>query len=129
MRSSATPSPTTSAASRWREALYRGTGAVTVQYSIAEIAADLKQAGIPNAQISDIPKVLELEQLRAKLTTTMQPSGRTVRMQPIAVDAPGANTSLHFPHKYGADTRAVLAEAGMASEEINALAKGGVIAG
>ena len=72
---------------------------------------------------------MELEQHRAKLTTTVRPSGKRVSMQPMAVDSPGANTALHFPHKYGADTRAVLAEAGMASEEINALAKGGVIAG
>ncbi len=114
---------------REREALYRDIGAVTAKYTIAEITADLKQAGIPNAQISDIPKVLELEQLRAKLTTTALPSGKTVRMQPMAVDSPGASTALHFPHKYGADTRAVLAEAGIASDEIDALAKGGVIAG
>ena len=114
---------------REREALYRDIVAVTAKYTVAEITADLKQAGIPNAQISDIPKVMELEQLRDKLTTTVLPSGKRVRMQPMAVDSPGANTALHFPHKYGADTRAVLAEAGIAPGEIDELAKGGVIAG
>ena len=112
-----------------RESLYRDIGAVTAQYSIAEITADLKQAGIPNAQISDIPKVMELEQLRAKLTTTVLPSGKTVRMQPMAVDSPGARTALHFPHKYGEDTRTVLAEAGFQASEIDALARSGVIQG
>ena len=110
-----------------RESLYRDIGAVTAQYSIAEITADLKQAGIPNAQISDIPKVMELEQLRAKLTTTVLPSGKTVRMQPMAVDLPGARTALHFPHKYGEDTRTVLAEAGFQASEIDALARSGII--
>ena len=110
-----------------RESLYRDIGAVTAQYSIAEITADLKQAGIPNAQISDIPKVMELEQLRAKLTTTVLPSGKTVRMQPMAVDSPGARTALHFPHKYGEDTRTVLAEAGFQASEIDALARSGII--
>ena len=112
-----------------REALYRDIGAVTSRHTLEEIEADLKRATIPNARISDIPKVLGLEQLRDKLTTTLTPAGKTVRMQPMAVDQEGARTRLDFPHKYGEDTRAVLAEAGYAEAEIAALAKGGVISG
>ena len=73
--------------------------------------------------------VLNLEQLRDKLTTTVTPAGKTVRMQPMAVDREDARTRLHFPHKYGEDTRAVLAEAGFAQAEIESLAQGGVISG
>ena len=113
---------------REREAIYRDIGLVTARHTVAEIEADLKQATIPNAQISDIRKVVNLEQLRGKLTTTLMPSGKTVRMQPMAVDREDAQTRLHFPHKYGEDTRAVLAEAGFAKAEIEGLAKQGVIA-
>jgi len=97
--------------------------------TLAEVIADLKKATIPNAQISDLNKVIGLEQLRDKLTTTVMPSGKTVRMQPLATDIDDARAQLHFPHKYGEDTRAVLAEAGYARAEIEALAKEGVIAG
>jgi crotonobetainyl-CoA:carnitine CoA-transferase CaiB-like acyl-CoA transferase len=112
-----------------REAIYRDIGLVTARHTVAEIEADLKQATIPNAQISDIRKVVDLEQLREKLTTTLMPSGKTVRMQPMAVDREDAQTRLHFPHKYGEDTRAVLAEAGYAQTDIESLSKDGVIVG
>jgi crotonobetainyl-CoA:carnitine CoA-transferase CaiB-like acyl-CoA transferase len=112
-----------------REAIYRDIGLVTARYSIEEIAADLKRATIPNAQINDIRQVIDLAQLRDKLTTTVMPSGKTVRMQPLAVDRDDARTRLHFPHKYGEDTRAVLAEAGFQKAEIDALASSGVIPG
>ena len=114
---------------RERAALYRDISAVTARYTVAEITEDLRQAGIPNAQISDIPKVLDLPQLRAKFTVTVLPSGKTVRMQPMAVDIPGAGRAMHFPHKYGADTRAVLAQAGYSDEDCRALAQARVIAG
>ena len=110
-----------------REAIYRDIGEVTSRYGIAEIAADLKQATIPNAQINDIRQVIDLAQLRDKLTTTVTPAGKTVRMQPMAVDQTDAQMRLHFPHKYGEDTRAVLAEAGFQQAQIDALASSGVI--
>jgi len=112
-----------------RDAIYRDIGAATARLTLAEIVADLKKATIPNAQISDLHKVIGLEQLHDKLTTTVMPSGKTVRMQPQAVDREGARTALHFPHKYGEDTRAVLAEAGFAQAEIESLEKRGVICG
>ena len=111
-----------------REAIYRDIGAATARMTLAEVIADLKKATIPNAQISDLNKVIGLEQLRDKLTRTVMPSGKTVRMQPLAVDREDARTALHFPHKYGADTRAVLAEVGYVEGEIESLARDGVIA-
>jgi crotonobetainyl-CoA:carnitine CoA-transferase CaiB-like acyl-CoA transferase len=112
-----------------RQAIYRDIGAATARMTLAEIIADLKKATIPNAQISDLNQVIGLEQLRDKLTSTVMPSGKTVRMQPLAVDREDARTALHFPHKYGEDTRAVMAEAGYAQAEVEALAAAGVIAG
>jgi crotonobetainyl-CoA:carnitine CoA-transferase CaiB-like acyl-CoA transferase len=99
-----------------------------VRMTLAEVIADLKKATIPNAQISDLNKVITLEQLRDKLTSTVMPSGKKIRMQPQAVDREDAQTALHFPHKYGADTRKVLAEVGYAQGDIEVLAKDGVIA-
>jgi len=110
-----------------REAIYRDIGAATSRMKLAEVIADLKKATIPNAQISDLNKVIGLEQLRDKLTTTVMPSGKTVRMQPLAVDREDAHTAMHFPHKYGEDTRAVLAEVGYAQGDIESLARDGVI--
>jgi len=111
-----------------RVAIYRDIGAATARLSLAEVIADLKKATIPNAQISDLNTVIGLEQLRDKLTTTVTPSGKTVRMQPQAVDREDARTKLHFPHKYGEDTRVVFGEAGFAESEIASLAQNGIIA-
>jgi len=111
-----------------REAIYRDIGAATARLTLAEVVADLKKATIPNAQISDLPKVVDLEQLRDKLTTTVLPSGKKIRMQPQAVDREDAQTALHFPHKYGEDTCAVLAEAGYAAGDIDTFVREGVIA-
>ena len=111
-----------------REAIYRDIGAVTARFKLEEVEADLKKATIPNARISDIRTVVELAQLRDKLTRTVMPSGKAVRMQPLAVDREDARTSLHFPHKYGQDTRAVLAEVGYARADIDLLVQGGIVA-
>ena len=49
-------------------------------------------------------------------------------MQPPAVDVPGASAEMRFPPKYGSDTRRVLAEAGYAAHDVDALTVAGVIA-
>jgi crotonobetainyl-CoA:carnitine CoA-transferase CaiB-like acyl-CoA transferase len=56
------------------------------------------------------------------------PDGKVVHMQPMAVDLPERPTTLPFPPKYGADTRRVLAEAGYAAAEIDALTAAGAVA-
>jgi len=71
--------------------------------------------------------VRELPQLASRLTRTVMPNGKVVRMQPMPVDVEGANGKLGFPPGYGADTRRVLAQAGYAETEIEALAAEGVI--
>ena len=111
-----------------QEAIHRDLAAVTIRYPVDEILSDLRAATIPATRIFDVRQVRELPQLRAKLTRTVTPQGQTIHMQPPAVDVPGASEELHFPPKYGSDTRRVLAEAGFAGSDMDALVAAGVIA-
>lgn len=111
-----------------REAIHRDMANVTVNYRVEEILADLRAATIPATRIFDIRQVRDLPQLANKLTHTMMPDGRTVHMQPMAVDVPEARLDLPFPPKYGGDTRRILAEAGYAAAEIDSLSAMGAVA-
>ena len=113
---------------RERAQIHADIAAVTHKYPAAEIGADLKRATIPNTLIHDIPMVREHPALKARLTTTVTPAGRTIRMQPMAVDRPEGRNALPFPAKYGQHTRAVLREAGFADGDVEALEQAGVIA-
>jgi crotonobetainyl-CoA:carnitine CoA-transferase CaiB-like acyl-CoA transferase len=112
---------------REREGIHRDLAAVTSKFPAEELLADLKKATIPNTRIKDVRAVLELAQLAGKFTRTVMPSGKPVRMQPMAVDLEGARTELAFPRNYGADTRPILAQAGFADAEIADLASAGII--
>jgi crotonobetainyl-CoA:carnitine CoA-transferase CaiB-like acyl-CoA transferase len=111
-----------------REKIHADMAQVTSRHSVQEILEDLRAATIPATKIFDIRQVSELPQLAGKLTRTLMPDGRAIRMQPMAVDVPGAKSTLHFPKGYGADTRRVLVEAGFGEAEMGALAGAGVIA-
>ncbi|MFO1219714.1 MAG: CoA transferase [Burkholderiaceae bacterium] len=111
-----------------REAIHRDMAAVTAQHEAAELLADLAQATIPATQILDIRQVRELAQIAPKLTTTTLPSGQVVRMPPMAVDRETSASQLPFAPKYGQHTRSVLAEAGLAAGEIDALYGARVVA-
>jgi len=113
---------------REREAIHRDMASVTVQHGVDEILADLRDAKIPATRILDIRQVRELPALRDRLTYTTMPDGRTIRMQPMAVDVDGARTELPFAPKYGADTRRVLAEAGYDGAQIESFVAEGVAA-
>jgi len=112
---------------RERKTILREIAAITRQHPSVAIAEDLARATIPNAQINTIRDVQALEALREKLTLTLTPAGKTVRMQPAAVDWPGQNTELPFPPKYGEHTRELLRQAGYLDGEIDALAKEGAV--
>ena len=111
-----------------REAIHRDMAAVTMQYEVDEILDDLRSATIPATRIFDVRQARDLPQIAKKLTRTTLPSGREVRMQPMAVDVAGSLSELHFPHKYGADTRAVLSEAGFDTTQVEELYAAGVVA-
>jgi itaconate CoA-transferase len=111
-----------------RVAIHREIAASMMNYRVDEILADLRAATIPATRIFDIRQVRELPQLRDKLTRSLMPDGRPIRMQPMAIDVAGAARDLRFPPKYGADTRRVLAHAGYADAEVDRLAAEGVVA-
>jgi len=110
-----------------RAAIHRDMAAVTAQHGVEELLADLRSATVPATRIFDIMQVRELPQLRGKLTETMMPNGKVVRMQPMAVEVENAVQKLGFPAKYGADTHRVLRQAGYAQADIDALAAQGIV--
>ncbi|MBI5793202.1 MAG: CoA transferase [Rhodocyclales bacterium] len=114
---------------RERVAIHRDMAAVTRQHTTAEIAADFHKATIPHAPIHDIPAVRDMEAVARSLTRTRTPDGREVRMQPMAVNLPGATMELGFPAKYGEHTQAVLGEAGYSAVDCASLRDTGIIAG
>ena len=111
-----------------REAIHRDMAAVTRRVATADIAAAFRQATIPHAAINDIPAVRNMEAIARSLTRTQAPDGREVRMQPMAVDMPGAVRSMSFPPKYGEHTQSVLAEAGFSAADCTSLREQGIIA-
>ncbi len=113
---------------RERAAIHRDIAAVTSKSTVDEILTDLRSATIPATQIYDIRRVREMPQLRDKLMRTILPDGRSVSMQPMAVDLSASPPIMPFPVKYGADTRKVLAEAGYSAAEIDLHIADGVAA-
>jgi crotonobetainyl-CoA:carnitine CoA-transferase CaiB-like acyl-CoA transferase len=110
-----------------RADIHRDMAAVTARHTIDEILADLRDATIPAARILDVRQVRELPALRDKLTRTVLPDGRAVRMPPMAVDLPGAPRELGCAPRYGQHTREVLGQAGLHGHDIDALVEAGVV--
>ena len=111
-----------------RKAIYRELGEITARHSFKEIEADFAGAKIPNARINTVPEVRELPAIESRLTRTALPDGKTIRMQPMAVDIAGATQDFAFPPKYGEHTDELLAEAGYTPAECDDLRSAGVIA-
>ena len=118
-----------------REALYREIGEATAQADIATIEAEFASAGIPNARINTVPQARDLPAIASKLTTTHLPdvpeaganAGKTIHMQPMAIDLPEGRSDLSFPPKYGEHTDTVLEEAGFDAEMRAKLRGAGVV--
>jgi crotonobetainyl-CoA:carnitine CoA-transferase CaiB-like acyl-CoA transferase len=111
-----------------REAIHAEITQISARHAAAEVLADLRSATIPATRIHDIRQVREFEPLSDRLTRTTLPDGQVVRMQPMAVDIDGAQGELAFAPKYGQHTRSVLAQAGLVSDEVQALYDAGVVA-
>lgn len=112
---------------RDRSRLQRDIAALTAAMGAEDVMADLRTATIPHARINGVAAVRELEALRSRLTATAMPGGKRVRMQPMAVDLPGAAREFPFSPKYGEHTCPVLREAGFSDDECRALAAAGAI--
>lgn len=111
-----------------RDTIYRDMAAVTSGTDSETLLKDLSVATIPATRILDIAQVRDLLERQGKLTRTELPDARVLRMQPMAVDVPGARTELSFPPRYGAHTQSVLMEAGYSASEVAALGRQGVVA-
>jgi crotonobetainyl-CoA:carnitine CoA-transferase CaiB-like acyl-CoA transferase len=112
---------------RARTAIQAEIAAITRLHATAELARKLADATIAHAAINDIRTVRDLPALANHLTTTRTPDGRTVRMQPAAVDREDSPREFAFAPKYGEHTHTVLREAGLGAREIDALVEAGVI--
>ncbi len=112
-----------------RQAMYTAIGDTFRNFTTAEIAQKLSAAAIPNAPINTIPEVMEEEAVSRKITTTTTPDGKTIRMQPMAVDVPGASREVPFAPSYGQHTDALLNEVGYSDAERTAFRDAGIIAG
>ena len=66
-----------------------------------------------------------LDEVRRKSTRTRLPDGKTIHMQPMAVDIDGTAQDYAFPPRYGEHTLSILHEAGYSDAEAAALVANG----
>ncbi len=112
---------------RHRAAIHAEIREITQQYPAAELAEDLRGATIPHTPIQTVPQVVALPGVAEHLTYTRVPGGKSIRMQPMAVDVPGAKREFDFPPSYGQHTADVLREVGYNEDERRVLQREGVI--
>ena len=112
---------------RHRAAIHAEIRVISQQYPTAELAEDLRAATIPHTPIQTVPQVVALPGVEEHLTRTQTPAGKSIRMQPMAVDVPGARQELDFPPNYGQHTADVLREVGCSEDECQVLQQEGVI--
>lgn len=116
---------------RGKSELHGDIARVTSRHSTAEVEAALARAEVPNARITPIETVAELPFVRSTLLRTRAPDGREIRLPPPAaattwLDAQGGR--LPFAPSYGEHTDAVLAEIGVAPDEVRSLRERGIVA-
>jgi crotonobetainyl-CoA:carnitine CoA-transferase CaiB-like acyl-CoA transferase len=87
--------------------------------------AELAKAGVPAAPVQDAAQVTEAEQTAA-LGILQELGGAQIAALPLSADAARVTHRLP-PPALGADTAAVLAEAGFSEAEIADLARDGVV--
>jgi len=110
-----------------RKTLYRDIAAITSGLGRADLAVRLQAAGIPHATINSVREVAGLGALKDKRATTTAPDGRIIHMQPPATDRMAPVTDLPFAPGYGADSFAVLGEAGYDADTLRRLRDRGII--
>lgn len=112
-----------------RKQMYQDLHAITTQYTSDELAEALTAAKVPWSKVNTVPEVMELEAIKSRLTSSTLPDGRTIYMQPAAVDIDGLKTSLPFSPKYGEHTAAILEELGYSEDRIKELLEKNICAG
>jgi crotonobetainyl-CoA:carnitine CoA-transferase CaiB-like acyl-CoA transferase len=114
-----------------KAAVYRAIEDVTSRHSFADLATALRGATVPHAPITPIDQVAGLDFVKSTALRTVAPDGRQVRLPPPAVTTPYLESiggELPFAPSYGEHTDALLREAGLGDDEVEALRHDGVIA-
>ncbi|MCD6671562.1 MAG: CoA transferase [Burkholderiaceae bacterium] len=109
-----------------RESIHAEIAGITRRYTRAELMEDFRRATIPHAPIQTIAQVAAMEPVARKMSTSTMPDGRTIRLQPPAVDL-DRPAHFAFPPRYGEHTASVLREAGVDDAECARLAASGVV--
>ncbi|EME69278.1 CoA-transferase protein [Paramagnetospirillum caucaseum] len=112
---------------RDREAIQAEIWALTRTLGTSELVEMLRQATVPHAPILTIPQVQALPALADRLTTTITPEGKRVRLQPKAIDRQGDAFHFAFPPRYGEHTGSVLADAGYTAADQASLRASAII--
>ena len=109
-----------------RASIHAEIAGITRRYTRAELMEDFRRATIPHAPIQTIAQVAAMEPVARKMSTSTMPDGRTIRLQPPAVDL-DRPAHFAFPPRYGEHTASVLREAGVDDAECARLAASGVV--
>jgi crotonobetainyl-CoA:carnitine CoA-transferase CaiB-like acyl-CoA transferase len=110
-----------------RPDIHRDLAAVMAEHTTSELVAEFRKATIVHAVINTIPQVQALEALAGKLTRTTAPDGRSIRLQPPAVDLPEHRREWPFPPRYGEHTATILRDGGFRDDDIAALKAAGIV--
>jgi crotonobetainyl-CoA:carnitine CoA-transferase CaiB-like acyl-CoA transferase len=114
-----------------KQELHAAIGEITARHTRAEVGRVLERAGVPQAPISPIEEVMELQMVARKALRTRTPDGRTVRLPPPAFSTPHLDAvggELPFSPAYGEHTEQVLGELGLRSDDVTALRERGTVA-
>ena len=108
-------------------AIHEEMAIATRKHTKAGLMSELAERRIPHAPINDMPQVREMEAISSRLTTTRTPDDRVVNLPPMAVDLEEGVTDLSFAPKYSEHTHGILEDTGLSPDEIDVLARDGII--
>lgn len=114
-----------------KEDLHALIDACTQRLTTAAAMTELAAASIPHGPITPIDQVMDLPVIADKLTRTVAPDGRVVRLPPAACDTDhltATDNTLTFSPAYGEHTSSLLAEVGLDPDETERLRAAGVVA-
>lgn len=112
-----------------RDALHEAIAAVTRARTTQAVVDTLRAAGVPVSAVNDLSRLQQDAQVQALALHQPLPTGEkelTAVGTPIRIDGQ-RSFAPHLSARVGEDTRAVLAAAGLAPEEISALAAAGAV--
>jgi len=114
-----------------RASLHEEIAAITRGRPTVELADLFRRKGLVAAPIRSVPQVAESPPVRGALLETRDAHGNPVRLPPPSVEREhlaAAGRRLPYAPAYGAQTNAVLTEAGYSPEEIEDLRRSGTVA-